>query len=174
MVENALDEVLDSLKDGIFDSIATAIQAQDRSLTTSSVNKKARTKVEEAWRARAGRIAIAPGKTVISRMSEWSQHEFGVSFGPRTIAQEMIALEFDPEVISLLSTLERGAASCHLPDHDGNGAMSVMPEAPGVIGVATLEAIRRSPLSLPPPAPNTGIQAMHQQPRAPAARPVGF
>ena len=79
-----------------------------RSLTTSSVNKKARTKVEEAWRTRAGRIAIAPGKTVISRMSDWSQHEFGVSFGPRTIAQEMVALEFDQEVISFLSALEEG------------------------------------------------------------------
>jgi hypothetical protein len=108
VVEHALDEVLDSPKDGIFDSIATAIQAQDRSLTTSSVNKKARTKVEEAWRTRAERIAIAPGKTVISRMSEWSQHEFGVSFGPWTIAQEMVALEFDQEVISFLSALERG------------------------------------------------------------------
>jgi hypothetical protein len=45
---------------------------------------------------------------VISRMSDWSQHEFGVSFGPRTIAQEMVALEFDQEVISFLSALEEG------------------------------------------------------------------
>ena len=79
-----------------------------RSLTTSSVNKKARTKVEEAWGTRAGRIAIGPGKTLISRMSDWSQHEFRFSFGPRTIAQEMVALEFDQEVISFLSALEEG------------------------------------------------------------------
>jgi hypothetical protein len=108
MIEDALDEVLDSLKDGIFDNCATAIQAQDRKLTTASVNKQARTRIEAAWSTRVGRIAIAPGKAVISLMSEWSQHDFGVSFGPGTIAQELDSSEIDPEVTGFLSALERG------------------------------------------------------------------
>lgn len=108
MIEAALNKVLDSQRDFIFDNIATAIQAQNRKLAAGSVTRKAREVIENAWSSMAGRISIAPGKMVISQMSQWSQEEFGVSFGPTAIAHCLEASEIDSEFISFLTAIERG------------------------------------------------------------------
>jgi hypothetical protein len=41
----------------------------------------------------AGRLARAPGKSVLSALSDWSKTELNVSFGATAIASEMRASE---------------------------------------------------------------------------------
>ena len=108
LIEAALNKILYSQRDFILDSIATTVQVQNRKLATGSVIKKSREIVENAWSSMKGRISIAPGKTVISLMSQWSQEEFGVSFGPTAIVHSLDTSEINPEIVSFLTAIERG------------------------------------------------------------------
>jgi energy-coupling factor transporter ATP-binding protein EcfA2 len=109
LINEKLRKIIESLKDSIFGNIATSIQAQDRSLVAATVIKKAKERIDNAWSSIDGQIAISPGKSVISLISQWSQDEYGVSFGPIAIAHFIHPLEIDPEIVSFLTAVERGS-----------------------------------------------------------------
>jgi hypothetical protein len=54
----------------------------------------------------AGRLARAPGKSVLSALSDWSKTELNVSFGATAIASEMRASEVPDEIRTVLSAIE--------------------------------------------------------------------
>lgn len=99
--------IASSLSTDVHDGLATEILARDRKLTLATANKRARERIE-ATEARDGNIlALVPGKTAISRISEWSQNEFGVSITPIKLAREIRVSELPREVQNVVSAIER-------------------------------------------------------------------
>ena len=73
----------------------------------STTNKEARVIVEGYWSTYKEKISLCSGKQIISALSGWSQEKYGVSFSPLAIARNMELSEIDPEVISVVTAIER-------------------------------------------------------------------
>jgi hypothetical protein len=99
------DRIITRMREEILDAMATLLLTRDRKGGLTKANRTARTILAKRWRTRNGRWTTASGKDVISRLSEWSQHEFGVGFGAEAIAREMTVDEVDPEVIEVMQAI---------------------------------------------------------------------
>jgi energy-coupling factor transporter ATP-binding protein EcfA2 len=109
VVADQIDRIIDTLRrDPIEDTVAALLHARDRKGGIPKANKAAREYVANLWSARETRWAIAPGKKVLSRLSAWSQEEFGPSFGPEQIARALTPDEVNSEVIEVLSAITEG------------------------------------------------------------------
>jgi hypothetical protein len=105
-VRGEIDRIVDSLRrDQIEDPLAAELFNRDRRGGISKANKCAREFVDDCWKDRQRRWAIAPGKLVLARLSGWAQDEFGVSFGPEQIARTLAEDEVDPEVVEVIAAI---------------------------------------------------------------------
>lgn len=105
--EAAIDQIIQSMQTDITDGYATVIQQRDRKLSVKTANERARNLVANKYASRDGRWAIAPGKDVLARLSDWSDKNFGVTFGPSRIARELTEAEVDDEIKKVLAAVER-------------------------------------------------------------------
>jgi len=103
---NLIDGITASQKDKTIDSISQEVYNQDRKHGIAFANDMARREVEAKWQTREGRISIVSGKTLISKLSAWSQEHCSVSFGVMTIAAEIKLNELDKEVVNVLTHIE--------------------------------------------------------------------
>jgi energy-coupling factor transporter ATP-binding protein EcfA2 len=98
----------DELEDQILDAIATEFWANNRSSGQSGANRAARTRIREV-REECGSIApLASGKQLLGLISDWSNTEFGVPMSAANIARGMTSSEIDPEVGSVVRSIEQG------------------------------------------------------------------
>lgn len=103
LVAGEIDRIVESLRhDPIEDTIAAILHARDKKGGIPKANKAAREQVAELWAERETRWAIAPGKRVLSRLSGWSQDQFGPSFGPEQIARALLPDEVDKELVEVI------------------------------------------------------------------------
>jgi hypothetical protein len=104
-----IDQVVNSMRqDPITDGFGTVVLGRDRRGGFATANRRAQSLVAARWKTRAGRWALAPGKQVISRLSDWSKATFGVSFGPEQIAGALEPSEIDSEVVAVLQAVPQG------------------------------------------------------------------
>ncbi len=99
-------ELADSFRDLVTDSYANEFLTDDRAGGLQKANLAARAIVAAAWGGDEGKVARCPGKQVLARLSEWSQAEFGVSFGATTIAAEIGPSEVPDEVRQVVKAVE--------------------------------------------------------------------
>jgi hypothetical protein len=97
------------------DGIASALVQADRKLDVSTANKRARELVERAWGVEANRISMVSGKDLFARLSEWTQNQFGVAFGPPAVARHMTTADISKELADVISSIERTA---DFPSHE--------------------------------------------------------
>lgn len=107
-VRRKIDEIAESMKDGVFDSLSHEFHVRDRASGLHGANRKARQRLDTAWATYERRRDIIPGKDVISSLSDWAQESFGVSFGTQRIVREIRVSELDDEMKSVLRAIERG------------------------------------------------------------------
>lgn len=101
-----IDAIVDELKEEpVLDSMATIILSRDKKGGLPKAMKAARAALSARWADRAARWSTAPGKEVISKLSAWSQTNYGASFGPETIARELTKNEIDPEIIEVITAI---------------------------------------------------------------------
>lgn len=100
-----LDNVAEALRVEVTDCYGTQIQARDRRLTFSTARQRAEEIVEPAYQSRSGKWAIVPGKAALSRLSAWSQQQFGVSFGAERVARELRLAEIDAEIAGVIRAI---------------------------------------------------------------------
>lgn len=105
-----IDELAESLKTNVTNSIGNEIQLQNRGYGFAKVSEEAQKRVDAAWRTHEGRLSIVPGKAVFSQLSGWSKSTFNVSFGVVNIAKEVRANELDAEVTDVISAIEKDKA----------------------------------------------------------------
>ena len=102
-------ELCEGERRSIEDGFASALVQCNRRLDLISANKTARSHVEEMWQSEETRLAIAPGKNLLSELSKWTQGEFGVTFGPPAIARQMKQSELPEELIDVIRAIEEGS-----------------------------------------------------------------
>lgn len=105
-VTTKIDDVAESFRDMVIDNVANEYLARDRRGGLQAANRAARKFVEPIWTTIDGRLQRGPGKAMLSRLCQWSQEEFGVSFGAVTLASEITPDEIDAEVVSVLTAIE--------------------------------------------------------------------
>jgi energy-coupling factor transporter ATP-binding protein EcfA2 len=106
-IANKIDEIANDLKNDSFDAIANEFQIQDRSGGITTANRKARQKIDDAWKTSEGRFSIVSGKKVISKLSEWSNTNYNVSFSSTGIAKELLPCEIPSEVVNVITAIEK-------------------------------------------------------------------
>lgn len=102
-----IDKIAEILKDSTFDAMADEFLIQDRKGGVGNANKLARERINHAWKTREGRLSIISGKSVISRLSEWSQTKFGVILSSHKIAHELLFSEIPPEIVDVVTAIEK-------------------------------------------------------------------
>jgi hypothetical protein len=101
-----LDVIAQNLKDEVLDSLASAIQHRNRGMDAGTANKKARERIEQLWQTADGRLSIISGKSALSALSQWGNHNFGASFSSLRVASELRSDEIDAEVKAVVSSIE--------------------------------------------------------------------
>ena len=107
-VEDAIDHIADELKDEIISAYGTEFYADDKPGGFPKALKESRRLANGAWKTGETRWAILSGKEVLSRLSTWTQTEFGVSFGPNALLKEMKLDEVPREMKDLVKGIEAG------------------------------------------------------------------
>ncbi len=105
-VKSAMEEIAESLKQDVIDSVATEIQTGDRKLAVATANQRAREIVANRWKTPDERLGIIPGKEALSRISRWVQEKYKVSVSGLLIAHNMVAGEVYDEVQDVLKAIE--------------------------------------------------------------------
>lgn len=102
-----IDKIAEVLKDSTFDAMANEFLIQNRPGGIATANRLARERINNAWKTREGRLSIISGKSVISKLSDWSQSKFGVAFSSNKIAQELLLSEIAPEIVAVVTAIEK-------------------------------------------------------------------
>lgn len=105
-VVTAIDQAAEELKDLTVDALAQEILDENRRLGVRYANKQARERVEAAWHTFEGRISIVSGKDLLSKISSWSQRNYGASFGVATLLNDLKVDELVDEVIEVIEAIE--------------------------------------------------------------------
>jgi hypothetical protein len=108
IVSGRLFELADEFHDTVMDGIAAEIHKQDRPGGLHGANRTARARINPGWKSVDGRLAIAPGKLLLSKFFEWVQTEFGISMSAAAIAMELRPSEISDEVTKVLAAIEYG------------------------------------------------------------------
>ncbi len=122
-VQQKIEEIAADEKISIHDALAHEYISLDRSSGIHGANEKARQRLGRAWKTKKGRFRVIPGKSVISRLSEWAKASFGVSFSPLKIALALNRDEIPTEMKSVVGAIERAKAFPVTPS-PGNGSNS--------------------------------------------------
>jgi hypothetical protein len=109
VITDEIDRIVESMKDvPIGDGFANAFLVRDKRGGLPQANQKARSYVKAAWNTRDDRWSIAPGKEIISRLSQWAQATYGVSFGSEQLARALERSEIDDEVGDVIGAISAG------------------------------------------------------------------
>ena len=109
-IKEVITKLADGMENEVLDAIATEVWSNARSLGQAGANRGARKRIQEMRQSTGSILDLVSGKGLLAKLSEWSQTEFGVSFGPVAIARAMKFDEIDPEVRSVLTAIENGDA----------------------------------------------------------------
>jgi energy-coupling factor transporter ATP-binding protein EcfA2 len=106
-ITTKIDDIANDLKNKTFDAIANEYQIQNKSGGVTTANRKAREIIDGAWNTREGRFSIVSGKEVISKLSDWSNTKYSVSFSSTRIAKYLLLSEIPSEVINVITAIEK-------------------------------------------------------------------
>jgi len=96
----------DDLKIEMVDGIAEELCHLDRGLKAGGANKKARAIIESRNSQKRGLIDFVSGKSLLSRLSEWSKKELGATISPISLVREFEVSEISDEIKSVISAIE--------------------------------------------------------------------
>lgn len=80
--------------------------------------QRARNQVRQAWATPDGPFCVVSGKLVLSRLSDWSKRQFGVSFSPLAVTSAFRRSEILDEVAAVLDSIENGIPLMSLGRND--------------------------------------------------------
>lgn len=108
IIESALSLIADSFKDETFDALSSEFLFVNKAGGIATANRRAREIIEISWSTLQTKLDRVSGKKMISRLSEWSQREFGASINIITLLKEIHKDELDFEIRAFTSAVERG------------------------------------------------------------------
>jgi energy-coupling factor transporter ATP-binding protein EcfA2 len=107
-VRSRLAKIAATQKNATFDAISQEALAENKAKGIKFANEIARKRIDAAWGSSEGQLSVVSGKLLLSKLSEWSQNRFGVSFGARRVARELRNHEIDPEMRNVIVAIEQG------------------------------------------------------------------
>jgi hypothetical protein len=107
-VRSRLEKIAQTQKDAAFDAISQEALSGNRTKGTKFANEISRRRIDPAWNSLEGQLSVVSGKILLSKLSEWSQDRFGVSFSARRVAREIRRCEIDPEMQNVILAIEQG------------------------------------------------------------------
>jgi len=111
-VETKLLEFCEDEKETVLDGIAAGLMAENHGLGAGAI-KIARGQLARMWGDTEKRLCLVSGKTLLSKISAWSQKKFGVSFGANAVAKKFRVNEVPAEVEAVLRAIEELEAFPH-------------------------------------------------------------
>ena len=105
-IGDRLDRICNEVKQDVVDFVAGEILRADKSIGLPTANRKARMLIEKRWSTLSGKLAVVPGKKVVSELSKWSKKSYNISFSALSIARELKVEEIDDEIRETIEALE--------------------------------------------------------------------
>ena len=106
-IAEEIDRIVRSMKDDISDAMSEALLARNKKGGPTTANRLMRARMSTAWKTRDGRWAVAPGKKVLSAMSNWAKTRCGVEFNSEQLARALEPEEIAQEVKDVLDAISR-------------------------------------------------------------------
>jgi hypothetical protein len=107
-VREKVDTICESLRDETLDLMSQQFNYAHRPRNPSEGNRYAREVLRERWTSLAGKLGVVGGKSVLARISEWTQKRFGIGLNAFVLARFMRKEELDAELVSILEAMETG------------------------------------------------------------------
>ena len=107
-VARKIEETAASMEEEAFYALSAEILANNRSLGAGGANKLARKQLAVRKAEATGLPSLVSGKALISKLSKWSQDEFGVSFNSVAAAKVVTRQEIPEEVRRIVSAIQKG------------------------------------------------------------------
>jgi hypothetical protein len=133
-VHEKMIAICEGERSSVEDGVASALVQADRRLDVGTANKAARSRVGELWGSTQNRLALVSGKDLLARISEWTQGEFGASFGAPAIARQMKASDIADEVREVIGAIETGSPFPLFQDRLDRFALRPSPDKPTASG----------------------------------------
>lgn len=106
-IKNAIDSIAESLKEDYLDLLTDKIHINVRRtgkfLEPSTARKKAQKELEESW---TDKFAIVSGKSLIKKISNWTNNNYNVSLNSNKLAQELTISEIPTELQNVIINIE--------------------------------------------------------------------
>jgi hypothetical protein len=106
VIRNQIGQLCESMRTDTSDAIADSYLARHRAVGVTGANRYARGVIDRAWETEDGKLRLVSGKQLLSTLTQWSQDQYGVSFGPMSLCQRMSADEVPPEVQMVIKSIE--------------------------------------------------------------------
>lgn len=108
-VEMALESICEELKDETMDLIAEEFIRRTRPKNAAAAgNKYARDQLKARWVSLSDKLGVVSGKSMIARISSWTQKTYGVGVNPNALARSMHEGEIAPEMRVIITAIEVG------------------------------------------------------------------
>jgi len=104
IIEDQLNEIVEGMKTEITDKFADEIQSKNRKWQPSTVNQKAREKVELLWN---NKIDIVSGKELLNKFNFWCNSQYNTSLTVNGLARELKKEEIPLEMIKVITAIEK-------------------------------------------------------------------
>jgi hypothetical protein len=99
-----IEKIVNALKEEAINGFADQLYKKTRK-EPSVLRKIAIKMVEKKWSEQGGGLSLVPGKSVLSRISDWAQKEFGCDISISALSREVRIDEIDREVIESLNAI---------------------------------------------------------------------
>jgi hypothetical protein len=107
-IAQKLFQLAGELEIQVFDAFVAEFHSEDRRGGPTQANPAARERIYPKWTTTEGRLALAPGKEILSKLSQWLQEDYGVSMSSLVIAREIRRNEMPDEIVQVLTSIEHG------------------------------------------------------------------
>ncbi len=107
-VSRTLLEITEALKDSAQDAIGQEYLDRKQAKNLGEANKIARKMISGVWDTLEGRLTVVSGKSILTRLFDWSQRIHGVSLTPGGIAAAMLCEEIPSEMVEVVTMIENG------------------------------------------------------------------
>ena len=104
-VEAKIERLAWDMKDDVFDALSNEFHTQDRRKGLKGANKAAR-EYMKPYEENGSIVPIVSGKSLLSKLSSWSQSEFSVSINAISLIREFRKSEIPEEIEHVITTIE--------------------------------------------------------------------
>jgi len=107
-IDAAIERIAEELREDALDGFATQFNVLERQITAGVASRRAREHVRLRTQGPRGLRGVVSGKTLLSKLSDWSKHECGTSFGVNGLIKALRRDEVDPELEHLVRAIADG------------------------------------------------------------------